>query len=129
MTMRIVALIITLFVTPIYAKMYKCEVNGKTSYQQSPCYSGGSEIKAYAAPTEAQRRASAQRTNQYLHQKEEERRIAAEERRQRLEREEREYNTYINEQNALANIEQVEQNKQIIKEIKRIDTTPTVIVY
>ena len=67
--MRIIALIITLFVTPAIAKMYKCEVNSKTSYQQFPCVGGGSEIEAYSAPTEAQRRSSVQRTNTFLYNK------------------------------------------------------------
>lgn len=123
--MKIIALIIALFVSPVQAKMYKCEANGRTSYQQSPC-KGGKEIKAHKEPTEADRIAAIRRNSQYLQQKAEKELIY----KQNLERNERlqieRSKAYVNEQNAIANIQQVEQNKQILKELKN---PPSVYVF
>lgn len=38
------ALIFVLFVTPAYAEIYKCIVNGNTTYQQTQCKKVGSEF-------------------------------------------------------------------------------------
>ena len=34
-----------IFSSLVQAKAYKCDVKGKTTYQQSPCANGGSEFK------------------------------------------------------------------------------------
>ena len=39
----ITTLILVLAISPVYAKIYQCEVNGIKSYQQFPCKRGGKE--------------------------------------------------------------------------------------
>jgi len=43
--LRFFILLVALTSTVAFAKAYKCEVNGKTTYQQSPCPEDGQEFK------------------------------------------------------------------------------------
>lgn len=126
--MKIIALIIVLITSPVLAKTYKCDVNGKTTYQAKPCPSGGGEIKLNSTYVhEEDRLAADRRISNYLYVKAEEKRIKAEIReRERLIRVE-EDKAYAIEENMRANKEQVEQTKKLIKAVKRIDNT--VIIY
>jgi len=74
----IIVFFIIFSISPVYAKMYKCIVEGQVSYQGAPCQQEGSEFKKKKDISNEQQKAATARLNADLATSAENRRLAKE---------------------------------------------------
>jgi hypothetical protein len=113
----ITTLILTLAISPVYAEIYKCEVNGVKSYQQFPCKQGGKEFTPLKDISLEEQKSAVKKLDKELAVQAEQKKIQKEaDDKERLIRaqEEKADAAY---QNAQANKEQVLQNERRSQEI------------
>jgi len=117
-------LILVLAISPVYAEIYKCEVNGIISYQQSPCKQGGTEFTPPKDISPEQQQAAIEKLNSEIA-------IQAEQKQQQQEADDRERLIRAQEeeanaaaQNARANTVQVLQNARQAEQIGNQNRRP-----
>ncbi len=71
-------LIIFLFISPVYAKIYKCTKNGQISYQDKPCKTSGSEFTSSKDISAEQQQSAVEKLKSDLAIRNEEKRLAKE---------------------------------------------------
>lgn len=62
----ITTLILVLAISPVYAEIYKCEVNGIKSYQQFPCKRGGKEFTPPKDISQEEQKAAVQKLDKEI---------------------------------------------------------------
>jgi hypothetical protein len=119
--MQIITLLITaLFISPVHAKIFKCEINGKISFQQTPC-----QPEASRREFTLKKDISIERQQQAAQKLEDELAEIADKKKQAKEIEDKERliranenNAWATYQNALANKEQAIQAKKQTEALK-----------